>query len=51
VVQSLGTLAETGRGQALTARALARHPTDISLLKHAARTQLIALAIGEKRAA
>jgi hypothetical protein len=35
VVKSLGPLARTPRGQALVERQLARHPGNISLLKHA----------------
>ena len=36
VIKSLGPLAATPRGRALMTRQLSRHPTDISLLKHAA---------------
>jgi dTMP kinase len=41
VLKSLGPLASTPRGQALTERQLRRHPGNISLLKHAA-----AIAVG-----
>jgi len=51
VVKSLGALAHTRRGGALVARLLRRHPDDLSLLKHAAKIELTALASGEMRAA
>lgn len=51
VVKSLGALADTRRGGALVARLLRRHPDDLSLLKHAAKIELGALALGEMRAA
>jgi dTMP kinase len=51
VVQSLGALAETPRGRGLVARLLRQHPDDLSLLKHAARIELGAVALGETRAA
>jgi hypothetical protein len=40
VVKSLGRLADTPRGRALVARQLARHPDNLSLLKHSAAIAL-----------
>jgi dTMP kinase len=51
VVKSLGALAATSRGEALVARLLRRHPDDLSLLKHAAKIELVSLALGEMKAA
>jgi dTMP kinase len=51
VVQSLGALAETSRGSRLVTELLARHPADISVLKHAAAVELVTLVPSKMRAA
>jgi dTMP kinase len=51
VVKSLGSLAETARGSRMVAGLLARHPSDISLLKNAAAAELMTLEFAETRAA
>jgi len=47
VVKSMGPLASTPRGQALTQRQLVRHAQNISLLKHAAAIAVGANVVGE----
>jgi dTMP kinase len=51
VVKSLGMLADTPRGLRLVADLLERHPTDISLLRHAAAVELTMVVPSETKAA